>query len=175
MVDENNLDAAGRLILSAQPLGEGDLAQAYVLVGLCHDTVSLERWRRLAASGEQPTPLVWQAIRDPRGYIHALFAHRIEHDLVDGATLVATDILTAGPAWRTAMETVELSIRRIACQAGCPSIRILVHPDRKAPTPEQLRAVFLGCGYSDRGPYLSRSSPQAVSDRPSGPELPCLP
>lgn len=164
MMDEHNFDAAGRLVLSTQTLRHDDLDQAYVLVGLCHDTVTMEHWRHLVASGGRPGPLVWQTIRDPRGYIHALFAHRIEHDLVNGATLVVTDIVTAGPAWRSATETIAHAMHAIAREAGCPSLRVLIHPDRQSPAPEQLRAVFLAGGYSDRGPYLTRCVPQPLAE-----------
>ena len=149
--------------LFAQALDEGDLAQAYVLVRLCNDGITMERWRNVATQAACCQAPLWQSIRDPRGYIHALFAHRREQDLEAGSVLVVTDILSAGPAWRTAMETIDASARAAAREAACSSIRILLHPDRQAPGPEQLRGIFGACGYRDRGPYLSRTAPHAMA------------
>lgn len=163
MADPCKADSSDDLALSAGALDEADLAQAYVLVGLCHDSVTMDRWRHLVAAGARPSPQVWKTIRDRRGYIHALFAYRMEHDLTLGCTLVVTDILTAGPGWRAALEAIEASARQIASDAGCPSIRVTIHPDREAPGSRELRAVFGALGYADRGPYLSRSFPQGVA------------
>lgn len=155
--------SAREAFLSAQALDESDLAQAFVLVGLCHDGISLERWRALVADGARPQPLVWQAIRDRRGYIHAVFAHRLEHDMRAGTMLVVTEILTAGPGWRAALEAIDGCLRRLAADAACPTIRILLHPDRINPGADQLRSVLGPCGYVDKGPYLARISPHAVT------------
>ena len=159
MTDRHILDAAVLENFSARVLEKGDLAQAHVLVGLCHDAVTLEHWQRLVSAGERPGPQVWQAMRDRRGYIHGLFAHRTEMDLIDGATLSLTDVLTAGPSWRTTLQAVEASARTIARNEGCPTIRMLLHPDRQAPSPDQLRSVFCTLGYWDCGPYLKRAAP----------------
>lgn len=163
MADLCNFDAAALQNFSARALEEDDLAQAHVLVDLCHGPISLDHWRRLVAAGERPGPQVWQAVRDRRGYIHGLFAHRSEYDLIDGATLNLTDILIAGHSWRATLQAIELIARGIARDAGCPTIRVALHPDRQAPSPEQLRAVFSTLGYSDRGPYLKRAAPQAIA------------
>lgn len=163
MTDLYKFDAAVVDNFSAQALQKGDLAQAHVLVGLCHGDMSLEHWQRLVAAGERPGPQVWQAMRDRRGYIHGLFAHRTEHDLIDGATLSLTDILTAGHSWRAMLEAVEAAARAIARDEGCPTIRMLLHPDRQAPSPEQLRTVFCALGYCDCGPYLKRAAPLAIA------------
>ncbi len=154
---------AREAFFSAKTLDEGDLAQAYVLVGLCHDGISLERWRGLVTLSGRPEPLVWKSIRDSRGYIHAIFAHRREHDMHSGAVLVVTDILAAGPGWRAAMEAIEDCVRGTAQQAACPTVRILLHPDRQSPAAEQLRSFFGPCGYSDKGPYLTRTAPHVVT------------
>jgi hypothetical protein len=148
--------------LSAEALDENDLAQAYVLVGLCHDGISLERWRTMVMQAERPEPLVWKSIRDSRGYIHAVFAHRREHDMHAGATLVVTEILTVGPASRAAMEAINGALHNVAGHAACPTIRILLHPDRESPGADRLRRFFGPCGYVDKGPYLTRTTPHAV-------------
>ena len=162
MADIRDPGRLEKAFLSAQALDEGDLAQAYVLVRLCNDGISMERWRDAVAQSACCQGPMWQSVRDPRGYIHALFAHRREQDLEAGRVLVVTDILTAGPAWRAALEAIDAAARAAAREAACASIRIMVHPHREAPGSERLRGAFRACGYRDCGPYLSLSAPLAM-------------
>jgi hypothetical protein len=142
--------------LTTQPLGERDLAQAYALVALCEESVTLEAWRRHMTACGCPASVHWCAVRDPRGYMHGLFSHRVEHDLVAGPMLQVDDILAAGPRWQSALAAIERRALELAARQGCAGLRIRVDPGRKTPGPEALRRVFGGRGFVDRGSYLLR-------------------
>ena len=102
--------------LSALPLGERDLAQAFALVALCEDSVTLEAWRRHVSACGCPAAVHWCAVRDSRGYMHALFSHHVEHDLVAGPVLRISDILAAGPRWQGALLEIERCAVTLATQ-----------------------------------------------------------
>ncbi len=143
--------------LTVDALRDNELAQAYTLVGLCHDGVSLEDWRDHVAAAGQPDHVVWSTVRDRRGYMHALYCHRVEHDLVAGRTLHVGDILTAGPGWRAALAEILHDLGRRATALGCAAIRVNLRPDGKAPSTDQLRGVFVPGGFVERGGYLLRT------------------
>lgn len=146
-----------------RPLSGDDLAQAYALVGLWHREVSLERWRQHVARGQPTEPLTWTAIRDGRDYIHGIFSHRVETDLVEGRVLLVSDILTAGFSARATLMAMLQAVDRLAASLCCPVVRILLHPERSDPDISQIRQVFCERGFADRGPYLSRRSPLPVT------------
>lgn len=142
--------------LSARPLGERELAQAYALVALCEGSVTPEAWRRHVAACGCPVAVHWCAVRDSRGYMHALFSHHVEHDLVAGPVLRIGDILAAGPRWQGALAEIERYAVALAAQDRCAGLRLPLDPGRMTPGPEGLRRVFGRLGFVDRGPDLWR-------------------
>lgn len=142
--------------LVASPLDEGDLAQAYALVALCEVTVTLEAWQRHVAACGCSTAVHWCAVRDSRGYMHALFSHHVEHDLVAGPVLRVGDILAAGPRWQGALLEIERCAVALAARRRCAGLRIHLDDRRTMPGPDSLRRVFGGRGFVDRGPDLWR-------------------
>lgn len=142
--------------LSASPLAESELGQAFALVALCEDGVTLEAWRRHVAACACASPSRWCAVRDGRGYMHALFSHRIDHHLVAGRLLDIGDILTAGPRWQAALAALDRSASQIAAEQRCAALRIRLDPRRQTPGPDNLRRIFTARGFVDHGPELWR-------------------
>lgn len=157
MAETKVMDRSRRFTLTSEALREGELAQAYALVNLCHDRVSLEHWCDHVATTARPSRKVWSAVRDPKGYIHGVFCYRIEHDLAAGRALLLCELLTAGPASRATLAEIESSLGRLAADLDCQSVMVPLRPEKASPTVDQVREIFVPRGYVEHGAFLYRT------------------
>jgi len=142
--------------LIAQCLTDLELPQAYTLVGLCHEKVTLAGWQDHVAASERPHSAVWSAVRDRRGYMHAIYSHRVDHDLVAGRNLLLGDIVAPGSTWRATLLAIEADALLQAGEQGCTTIRLALHPGRQSPSDSQLRELLCPLGWVEWGPWLWR-------------------
>ncbi len=108
--------------------------QAYPLVNTLRPGLTLDRWLAYvdAMSGGGTDAGILAAV-DTQGYLHGLFAYRIEPDLADGRVLaienfIAADVCGRDDAGRDLIEV----INRLADDKHCGAIRVSVAQDSPA-------------------------------------------
>ena len=105
--------------------------QAYPLVNTLRPGLTLEMWSEyVAAMNGSGTDAGILAAVDTQGYLHGLFAYRIEPDLADGRVLaienfIAADVCGRDDAGRDLIEV----INRLADDKRCGAIRVSVSQD----------------------------------------------
>lgn len=144
--------------MKAVPLTEPLVAQAFPLVGLLHEQVTLDTWNQQVEDDARPEPVSWIAIRDHRGYIHGLYSYRIGGDLQCGRALVAMELLVAGPGWKLSLAAMHASMSEIAVARGCDAIHLMLKPERRTtpPSAADIRDIFVAAGFKDCGGHLCR-------------------
>ena len=130
------------------------LRQAFSLVQAVHPRLSLERWRRFARPNVERRRRAAQgprrgilSLEDQRGCILALFAFRVEPDLIHGCLLhceylAAVDLLNPRQALRVLIE----AIRQRARLTGCGAIRVATPRTLAALADELSLSGFAGDG-----------------------------
>jgi hypothetical protein len=139
-------------------LGPDRLRQAYSLVQAVHPRLSLEAWRRYARSRLERRGTTGPAARrgilsleNQHGCILALYAFRVEPDLLQGRALrceylAAVDLLNPRQALRALIE----AICQRAHLTGCTAIRIATPHNQEALVAELAKYGFAG-GWGDYG------------------------
>lgn len=97
---------------------------AYPLVRLFDPAISLDAWlgfaRRWSRQPAERGGLM--AIRDRRGYLHALFTYRVEHNLRLGKFLRIADIVMGHLPGETLNTSIMDAATRLAGRTGCTAI-----------------------------------------------------
>ncbi|MDJ1158034.1 hypothetical protein QNA08_07280 [Chelatococcus sp. SYSU_G07232] len=128
------------------PLRPGDARQAYALVRLAYPQVALRDWLAFARRAARQSPrrggLV--ALRDARGYVHALFSYQVAVDLEGGPVLTLANLIVGrlpGPLLDDAVQTAADGLAR---SLGCRSIVVSVAENG----PAEEMAAFARRGFS---------------------------
>jgi hypothetical protein len=110
----------------ALPITWADAPLAYPLVYLHDASVSLDAWldfvRQRVDSGDDDTGLI--VIRDRKGIVHALFAHRVDRDLKGARQLGIAQLIVAQIPGSQIDQAVMAATSQIADQLNCRSITI---------------------------------------------------
>lgn len=108
-------------IFHAARLGPADARRAYGLVQFFDPALRIEDWLAfIGAEGGSGTEFL--AIEDARGYAHAVFSHRVEHDLRRGRVVRLTAIACSGLPSRLLHDAIFETAERLAREAGCRGI-----------------------------------------------------
>lgn len=107
---------------------------AYPLVGLFDPAITLDAWlgfaRRWCRQPPERGGLV--AIRDRRGYLHALFTYRVDHNLRLGHFLRIADIIMGHLPGDTLNRCILIKASEIAGRTGCT--QIVIEPSHNGAT-----------------------------------------
>ncbi|TAK47672.1 MAG: hypothetical protein EPO23_11680 [Xanthobacteraceae bacterium] len=113
-------------IFEGELLGSHRARLAYPLVRLFDPAISLDSWlafaRRWSRQSAERGGLM--AIRDRRGYLHALFTYRIEHNLRFGKFLRVSDVIMGQLPGASLNRSILDTATRLAGRTGCAAIVI---------------------------------------------------
>jgi hypothetical protein len=142
-------------LYQAEPLRAREAEGVYPLVSLMHPEMTLEAWRQFVRrSTRVPRScggLV--AIRDRRGYVHAVFAYRFGETLQSGRALRITDIVMGRLPGGTLPRALIACAERLADELGSPCVTLDVLEDAVgAADRESLREA----GFTPSGLVMTR-------------------
>ncbi|MDB5571052.1 MAG: hypothetical protein JWN93_2235 [Hyphomicrobiales bacterium] len=151
------------LSLRAEPLFESVpvdkpvALRAWPLVQLSHPGMTREQWIAYAASGRRRNGKTagLMAIRDGRGYIHAVFAWHVQRTLDNPRALRITDMVVGALPGRWLAETIVAAVQAIARRTNATSVLVEIGDRQIAPgalLSEGFEHLVMHCMQSSRPP-----------------------
>ncbi len=110
----------------AEPLTRDAVDAALALVLLARPEITPGRWRRFARRmlTRAPRRAGLVMVRDARGYIHAMFAYRVEERLGPGRCLCVSDLMAASFPGAGAAAAALGHARLLASRLGCDALAL---------------------------------------------------
>jgi hypothetical protein len=139
----------------AEPLRASQAERAYPLVSLLHPGLTPEEWRRFVrrATRFPKDRGGLMAIRDCRGYCHAVFSYRVGDELASGRSLRVSDVVMGRLPGVTLRRALVACAERLAAELACATISIDLQESMIAPQDcDALRRV----GFDATGLILTR-------------------
>ena len=137
-------------VFQADYLRRDQVRQAYPLVRVHGPAVTLNHWLAFACHWtrmpERRGGLV--AIKDVRGYLHALFSYRIETDLCRGRLMRVSDLIVGHLAGKAIHMATMKAIERLADETGCSSVVIELELSPIVPSDITTPNVFANAGFA---------------------------
>jgi hypothetical protein len=123
--------------------------EAYPLVRLFHPALSLEKWlafaRRWRRMLRHRGGLV--AMKDMRGYVHAVFSYRVDSNLRNEPVLRVSDLVVGRLPGRLIDRALVESVERLAREIGCTSILFELPQSREGNVDPSNRSALAKAGY----------------------------
>jgi len=139
--------------------------EAYPLVRLCHSSVTLDQWlsfaRRLARLPRHRGGLF--AVKDKRGYVHAVFSYRIDSDMRHGPVLRVSDLIIGRLAGRTIDRVIVKAAEQLALEIGCFSIVVELPQSAEGEVDIANYSVLVNAGFSPCAISFQRPDPRSRS------------
>ena len=88
------------------------------------------------------------AVKDVRGYLHALFSYRVETDLCRGRVMRVSDLIVGHLAGKAIHMATMKAIERLADGTGCSSVVIELELSPIMPSDITTRNVFASAGFA---------------------------
>jgi len=139
----------------AEPLRASQAERVYALVSLLHPRVTPEDWRRFVrrATRVPRDRGGLMAIRDRRGYCHAVFSYRVGNELAAGRSLRVSDVVMGRLPGVTLPRALVACAERLAVELDSTAISIDLEASMVAP---EDRDVLLLAGFDATGLVLTR-------------------
>src|ERR1700674_677529 len=139
--------------------------EAYPLVRLCPSSVTLDQWlsfgRRLARLPRHRGGLF--AVKDKRGYVHAVFSYRIDSDMRHGPVLRVSDLIIGRLAGRTIDRVIVNATEQLALEIGCFSIVVELPQSAESEVDIANYSALVNAGFSRGAISFQRPAPRAPS------------
>lgn len=145
----------------AEPLRSSQADAVFPLVSLLHPGIAREDWQRFV---RRATRLPrhrggLMAIRDRRGYCHAVFSYRVGDDLAAGRSLRVSDVVMGRLPGVTLPRALVTCAERLAAELDSGAISIDLEQSMIAP---QDREALRQAGFDASGVILTRSPDPAT-------------
>lgn len=117
---------ANQDIFQIKVLDSRDARLAYPLVRIAHPTMSLAAWLAFARRWTRLSPRRGglSIVKDRRGYVHAMYTYRVDHNLRLGKFLRIADLIVGHLGSQMLANEILRAADRIAGNAGCSAIVI---------------------------------------------------
>ena len=143
-------------VYRAEPLRTAEAGRVYPLVNILYPEVTPEAWRlfvrRATRFPRHRGGLM--AIRDSRGYCHAVFAYRVGDDLAAGKALRVSDVVMGRLPGVTLPRALVTCAERLAAELASSAVSIDLRESMIAPRD---RAMLREAGFDESGVILTRS------------------
>ena len=143
-------------VYRAEPLRTAEAGRVYPLVNILYPEVTPEAWRlfvrRATRFPRHRGGLM--AIRDSRGYCHAVFAYRVGDDLAAGKALRVSDVVMGRLPGVTLPRALVTCAERLAAELESGAVSIDLRESMIAPRD---RAMLREAGFDESGVILTRS------------------
>ena len=136
-------------IFQTEYLSPKQAREAYPLVRLFHPVLSFEKWlafaRRWRRMLRHRGGLV--AMKDMRGYVHAVFSYRVDTNLRNGPVLRVSDLMVGRLPGRLIDRALVESVERLAREIDCTSILFELPQSREGNVDPSNRSALAKAGY----------------------------
>jgi len=157
-------------VFQASYLRLEETRQAYPLVRLHSPSITLNQWlafaRYWAQIPERRGGLL--ALKDVRGYLHALFSYRIETDLSHGKLMRVSDLIIGRLPGRTIDMEIVTAIERLADGIGCSSVVVELAQSLAGPSHVATRSAFASARFTPYAVcFFRQEHPLPLAHEPS--------
>lgn len=143
-------------VYRAEPLRTAQAERVYPLVSILYPEVTPEAWRQFVRRATRVPRHRGglMAIRDSRGYCHAVFSYRVGDDLAAGKALRVGDVVMGRLPGVTLPRALVACAERLAAELDSGAVSIDLRESMIAPRD---RAVLREAGFDESGFILTRS------------------
>ena len=148
-------------VFQADYLRRDQVRQAYPLVRVHNPAVTLNHWLAFACHWtrmpERRGGLV--AVKDVRGYLHALFSYRVETDLCRSRSMRVSDLIIGHLPGRTIHITIVNAVERLADGIGCSAVIVELMQSPEGRNDAAARSAFASAGFTPCAISFLRQEP----------------